>query len=243
MPKKPQQNTSFQKNLPNVLTLFRVLALPFVVYFLQKESSLLRFIAFLTFVLAAISDFVDGYLARRWQIESEFGKFMDPLADKFLVVGSFITLMYYDAQISFWMVAVIILRDIMITGLRILAIKNGSSMRTSWTGKVKTGFQMGAIITILLLYTIVSNEDRNSINNIYISSGAGISTVAAAQFLELVTFFQTEYFDFYRFVYLVTSFLPYFGMMLTLIITVYSGLMYLAENKKLLTIAALKKLF
>ena len=243
MPKIPQNNTYLQRNLPNVLTLFRFVALPFVIYFLQDESSYMRFFALLCFVLAAISDFVDGYLARRWQIESELGKFLDPLADKFLVVGSFLTLMYYDEQISFWMVAVIILRDLMITGLRILAIKNGSSMRTSWTGKVKTGFQMGAIITILLLYTIVSNEDRDNINMVYLSSGTSVATVAMSQFNEFFVFFQSESFDFYRFVYLATSFLPYFGMILTLLITVYSGIMYLAENKKLLTMTALKKLF
>jgi CDP-diacylglycerol--glycerol-3-phosphate 3-phosphatidyltransferase len=151
-------------NLPNVLTVLRVLLVPFFIYFLIQDDFFFRLYALIIFLLASFTDLIDGYLARKWKQETEFGKFLDPLADKILVVSSFLTFILLDEQIELWMVLLIILRDMLITSLRWLAIRSGTSLHTTMMGKIKTAFQMGAIFVILVLFMAVSTKQRNAIN-------------------------------------------------------------------------------
>jgi len=218
-------------NVPNFLTTLRVLAVPFFIYFLFEPDTTSHVIALVLFGFASVTDFVDGYLARRWKQETEFGKFLDPLADKALVLGAFITFIFLSPQIQLWMVICIIGRDLLITLLRSVAIRRGTSLRTSMFGKVKTAFQMFAIIVILLSFLFVSYKERKKINSIYEDSyDAGIDPlfVAIEHFSEFLDGNSQGFF------YGLATFLPYTLMFVTTILTVISGLRYVMTNYRLL---------
>ncbi|MCB1175413.1 MAG: CDP-diacylglycerol--glycerol-3-phosphate 3-phosphatidyltransferase, partial [Leptospiraceae bacterium] len=154
-------------NLPNILTMLRVVSVPFFIYLLLQSDPLSRWIAFGLFALASLTDLVDGYLARKYRLETELGKFLDPLADKLLVLGSFITFLALSSQVQLWMVLCIIGRDFLITSMRFLAVRKGASLRTSMFGKVKTVFQMLAIILIIFSFLIISWKERGQINAMF----------------------------------------------------------------------------
>lgn len=233
-------------NLPNTLTVLRVVLVPFFIFFLFNEDDLYRLIAFFLFLIASLTDLVDGYLARKWRQETEFGKFLDPLADKILVISSFVTFILLDEQIELWMVLLIILRDMLITTLRYIGIKQGQSIRTTMMGKVKTAFQMGAIVIILVLFVVVSSRKRNEINFLYHSSreagknGFLIAWENLSNFMLSIN--HTTSYDF-NLIDSIASFLPYFIMLITTIITVLSGIRYLATNSHLLKPSVLLSLF
>ena len=136
---------------PNFLTMFRIIAAPGVVILLLFPNRLTTAVAMLLFSAAAISDYLDGYFARRWGMISNFGKVMDPVADKLLVSSSLIMLTSLS-WIPAWVVCVIIGRELAITGLRGVVIESGEDISASWLGKYKTGFQIAAIISLLIHY-------------------------------------------------------------------------------------------
>ena len=128
-------------NLPNILTIFRIVVTPLIVWFLIGfEGFTLHFVAFILFLIASLTDLFDGILARKLQVVSEFGKFMDPLADKILVNSTFITLNIMDIM-PIWITAIVIIRDGVVTLLRWGMLANGASMNTSQLAKMKTTFQ------------------------------------------------------------------------------------------------------
>jgi CDP-diacylglycerol--glycerol-3-phosphate 3-phosphatidyltransferase len=141
-------------NLPNRLTLFRVILIPIIVGSLtvidmdwawaQNRVSFFSYLAGWTFVLASITDFFDGYIARKRNIVTVFGSFLDPVADKFLVVSSLILLLALD-RIHVLIVVVLVLREMYITALRLLATERGLSVPVGQLGKWKTATQMVAI--------------------------------------------------------------------------------------------------
>lgn len=113
------------------------------------------FYSLLIFTFASFTDFIDGWLARKLKQESEYGKFIDPIADKFLVISSLIAILVIDPYfqvIDSWMIVVIVGRDIMITVMRWFAIKKGKPLHTSRFGKFKTAFQMLSIGIIIMIY-------------------------------------------------------------------------------------------
>ncbi len=127
--------------LPNFLTIFRIAITPLIVWLLVGFDGLaLHALALILFLIASLTDLFDGILARKLQVVSEFGKFMDPLADKILVNSTFITLNILDVM-PIWITAVVILRDIVVTLLRWGMLANGVSMSTSHVAKLKTTFQ------------------------------------------------------------------------------------------------------
>lgn len=138
-------------NLPNILTLTRIAAAPIVVVLLMFESKEHSFWAAVVFSLAAITDWLDGYLARKWQVVTVLGKFLDPLADKLIVMGGLIMLIPLD-RVPAWAVFVILAREMIVTGLRSIASSEGIVIAASELGKYKTIFQMVAIIGLLLHY-------------------------------------------------------------------------------------------
>jgi len=214
-------------NLPNILTVLRVVSAPFFVYLLLQPDLRSRVIAFILFALASVTDLVDGYLARRWNQETELGKFLDPLADKFLVLGAFITFLFLTEQTELWMVLCIIGRDMLITMMRWMAIQLGKSLRTSVFGKIKTGFQMFAIVVIVFSFLVVTYKERNSINELYLNAALqGKDTFSVA----LDHFQKTLRGEYSSLRYALSSFVPYFLMLLTTIITIISGLRYIFTN-------------
>lgn len=138
-------------NLPNILTMARIAAVPIVVVLLMFESKQNCFWAAAVFSVAAITDWLDGYLARKWEIVTVLGKFLDPLADKLIVMAALIMLIPLD-RVPAWAVFVILAREMIITGLRSIASSEGIVIAASNLGKYKTIFQMVAIIGLLLHY-------------------------------------------------------------------------------------------
>jgi CDP-diacylglycerol--glycerol-3-phosphate 3-phosphatidyltransferase len=138
-------------NLPNKLTIIRVLFIPFFMFFLMSDS--IRYasmIALVIYVVASLTDTLDGYIARKYNLITDFGKFMDPLADKLLVTASLICFVELGF-ISSWIAMVIIARELIITGFRTLAASKGTTLAANNWGKMKTIFQMITIILVLFL--------------------------------------------------------------------------------------------
>lgn len=139
-------------NLPNKLTTLRVILIPFFVFFLLwqgGENRTLRIISMIIFIVASLTDLLDGKIARKYNLVTNFGKFMDPLADKLLVCSALICLIELN-QLPAWMVIVIISRDFIISGFRLVASDNGVVIAASYWGKFKTTFQMFAVILLIL---------------------------------------------------------------------------------------------
>ena len=141
-----------EMNLPNKLTILRVILIPvFLVVLLGRfiPSPLNRYIAIGIFIIASLTDMLDGHIARSRNLVTNFGKFMDPLADKLLVSAAMIA-MVEMGDIPSWVVIIIISREFAITGFRILAIEANKVIAASWWGKIKTTTQMIMIIYILI---------------------------------------------------------------------------------------------
>jgi CDP-diacylglycerol--glycerol-3-phosphate 3-phosphatidyltransferase len=138
-------------NPPNILTLFRIACIPLLVVLLLSPSRETCFWAAWVFALASATDWLDGHLARRMGIVTVFGKFLDPIADKLIVMAALIMILPYD-RVPAWMVLVILSREIIITGLRGIASSEGIVIQASDLGKFKTIFQLVAIIGLLLHY-------------------------------------------------------------------------------------------
>ena len=138
--------------LPNLLTLFRIFVTPlFFILFFYFPTKVFSLLASLLFTLASLTDFLDGYIARRWNLETSLGKFLDPLADKLLVAVALIMLIPLD-RVPSWMVAVIIGREILVTGLRVVAVTEGLVISASRLGKYKTVLQILSVISLLIHY-------------------------------------------------------------------------------------------
>lgn len=136
-------------NLPNKLTMFRVILIPFFVLFmLVPITAIDKWIALGIFIIASLTDWLDGYLARKYHLVTNFGKFMDPLADKLLVCSALICLIELD-RIPSWMVIIIIAREFVISGFRQVAADNGVVIAASYWGKFKTTFQMIAVCLMI----------------------------------------------------------------------------------------------
>jgi len=138
-------------NLPNILTLLRIAAIPVLVFVLFSPSRTAGFWAAVIFAIASFTDWLDGYLARRMGIVTTFGKFLDPIADKLIVMSALIMILPFG-RVPAWMVLVILGREIIITGLRGLASTEGIIIPASNLGKFKTIFQIVAILGLLLHY-------------------------------------------------------------------------------------------
>lgn len=137
-------------NLPNKLTIFRVILIPFfVLCFYLPVIPFNNVVACVIFCVASITDFLDGYLARRDGLITNFGKFMDPLADK-LLVGAALICLIESGQLPAWAVVVIISREFIISGFRLIASDNGVVIAASYWGKFKTVTQMTMVILMLL---------------------------------------------------------------------------------------------
>lgn len=137
---------------PNTLTLFRIIATPLIVLLMLAPNRFTTFSAAIIFSAAAITDYFDGYLARRYGLVSNLGKVMDPVADK-LLVSSTLIMMTSVGWIPAWVVCIIIGRELAVTGLRNIIAENNLDVSASSLGKYKTGFQIAAIIPLLFHYS------------------------------------------------------------------------------------------
>jgi CDP-diacylglycerol--glycerol-3-phosphate 3-phosphatidyltransferase len=136
-------------NLPNKLTVLRVIMIPFFLFFLLSPAiPYHNWIALGIFVVASITDLLDGYIARKYKLVTNFGKFMDPLADKLLVCSALIALVELE-RIAAWMVIVIIAREFIISGFRLVASDEGVVIAASFWGKLKTNVQIAMVCLLV----------------------------------------------------------------------------------------------
>ncbi|MGA3120753.1 MAG: CDP-diacylglycerol--glycerol-3-phosphate 3-phosphatidyltransferase [Polyangiaceae bacterium] len=138
-------------NIPNLLTMARIAAIPFFVWLLDVPTPVRGFWACIVFTLAALTDILDGYLARKLGVVSVLGKFLDPLADKLIVMAALVWLVPMG-RIAAWVVVLLLAREISITGLRSVAASEGVIISAGQEGKTKTALQMIGIVALLLGY-------------------------------------------------------------------------------------------
>jgi CDP-diacylglycerol---glycerol-3-phosphate 3-phosphatidyltransferase len=152
-PSRPDRRTLAQDalNVPNLLTFGRIVAIPFFVWLLDRPTPTRCFWACIVFTAAAITDVLDGYLARKLGVVSVLGKFLDPLADKLIVMAALVW-MVPMGRIAAWVVVVLLAREISITGLRSVAASEGVIIGAGQEGKTKTALQMIGIVALLLGY-------------------------------------------------------------------------------------------
>lgn len=202
------------RSLPNILTVIRILLTPVFVYCLLSDS--LQIFAALIFLFASVTDWYDGYLARKYGYTSAWGKFLDPLADKVLVLSAFFSLVYLGV-VKLWMVMVIMLRDFVVTTLRSYTMSHGKPMMTNFFAKFKTVSQMIMIGLIL----------------IFVSLQSGLAT------------WQTDYRDHINTTVTVISEynVIYAGMLCVTMLTAVSGIVYLYQNRESLRRLAMFSFF
>lgn len=138
-------------NLPNILTIGRIVLIPLVLYFLAGGTPRGGYYAALLFALASVTDALDGYLARKWNLITVTGKFLDPLADKILVMAILVMLVSLG-RIPVWLVVILLTREISITALRSIASSEGLVIAAGSEGKIKTALQLVAILFLCVHY-------------------------------------------------------------------------------------------
>jgi len=136
-------------NLPNKITLIRIALVFIFMLFLFMKGLTFKVLALATFMIAAFSDYLDGFIAKRYGIISDFGKLMDPIADKILTLAAFLAFVEMKL-IPAWMVVIILMRELIITGIRLFALAKGEVLPASLVGKQKTVSQMVSIFVILI---------------------------------------------------------------------------------------------
>jgi CDP-diacylglycerol---glycerol-3-phosphate 3-phosphatidyltransferase len=201
-----------QMNLPNKLTLARILAVPLLVAALLAETVWGSYLALIVFIAAALTDYWDGKIARERNLVTNFGRIMDPLADKLLMATAFICFV----QLGFapaWMVVLIIGREFAITGLRVLAAAQGRVIAASASGKHKTVSQIVAVLLILAVNVLVSSLRAWAPPWEYALLSLGLPG-------EIILY--------------IVYYAPYAGMFVAAVLSLYSGLEYLVKNRELL---------
>jgi CDP-diacylglycerol--glycerol-3-phosphate 3-phosphatidyltransferase len=179
-------------SLPNLFTYARILAIPGVLFIMQFDSPQNAFLAAMIFAAASATDAVDGYLARKFNLTSIIGKFLDPLADKLIVMGTLVMLLYLG-RVNAWIVFLILARDTIISGLRTIAMTEGLVIEAREFGKQKTAFQMVGIWALLVHYphTVWTAEpiDFHRIGTYLIYISLFFSIVSAGDYFR--SFFKT----------------------------------------------------
>lgn len=202
-------------NLPNKLTLIRIAIVPFFVLFMCVSEIPLRFVwALLLFIAASVTDLLDGKLARKHNLVTNFGKFLDPLADKILVAAALVCFVEQGWTYS-WVVIIVLLREFAVSGVRLAAVSSSKTavIPANIWGKVKTVFTMIAIIAVLLMHILMSLNVMYDINSVEIFSDIAFSPASG-------------YFGFP--VQIITDILMY----LTAAVTLISGVKYLYDYRE-----------
>ncbi len=170
-------------NTANKLTILRILLVPVFMAFLMMEGALWQIVALIVFIIASITDAADGYIARNFNQITNFGKFMDPLADKMLTTAAFIIFLYIG-RMSPWAFLLIMIREFMVAGIRLLAVEKGKVIAASMSGKIKTVSQMVAIIAaIILLNPVFPEGAAKVITEILIWISTIVAVVSGAEYV------------------------------------------------------------
>lgn len=169
-------------NLPNKITMLRVIMIPFFAFFMLTDVvGNSKYIAVAIFIIASLTDTLDGFIARKYNLVSNFGKFMDPLADKLLVSTAHICFVSVpDNPMPVWGVIVIISREFIISGFRLVAANEGIVLAASWWGKIKTTVQM--VMSVLLIVNF-DGEVIDIIENIFIYAAIALTVISLVDYL------------------------------------------------------------
>ncbi len=167
-------------NLPNKLTVLRVILVPFFVAFLllSKSSESLKWIALVLFIAASLTDLLDGKIARKYNLVTTFGKFMDPLADKVLTISGMICLIELG-RIPSWIVVIIVAREFIISGFRLIATEHGIVIAANYWGKFKTTFQM-----IMIILMIVNLPALSMVTNIVMWIALALTIISLITYIQ-----------------------------------------------------------
>ena len=168
-------------NMPNCLTLMRICATPLVVVLLYYEGPITCFIAALLFTLASITDLLDGHIARRDNLVTSFGKFLDPLADKVLICSVLIMLTYLN-WIAAWVTILIVCRELLVTGLRAVAADEGIVIEADKFGKWKTTLQVIAIVPLTIHYPLMG-IDAHGLGKFLLYIALALTVVSGVNYL------------------------------------------------------------
>jgi len=140
-----------KSHIANAISFFRIGCVPFIIFFIFKPGPQAGITALALFLTASISDWLDGYISRKLKTQSEFGVFIDPLADKIVTGGVFLSIaLIPEIGVPLWIILIIIIREIFLTLFRIIALRRGKQFKTEYSGKIKTFFQMCTITLILI---------------------------------------------------------------------------------------------
>jgi CDP-diacylglycerol--glycerol-3-phosphate 3-phosphatidyltransferase len=171
------------KHIPNILTLLRVVLVPFFIYYFIQESLMT---AFVLFIIASVTDYFDGYLARKYKVISNFGKIMDPLADKLLVLSALALLSFgKHGYLTIWIFSIVTLREVIITILRDMYKKKNIFMAANNWGKIKTVTQMvGLTVSLFLLGINLPLGNYSLYLNIYFWGVAIVTILSGASYLK-----------------------------------------------------------
>lgn len=163
-------------NVPNMLTIIRmILIIPFVILLLNGAN----IPAVILFIVASLTDMLDGQIARKYNLVTNFGKFMDPLADKLLVCSALICLVEME-RLAAWIVIIIIAREFIISGFRLVASDNGIVIAASYWGKFKTVFQMAMVVVLMLN---IQNSVFQMIGNILVWVSLALTIISLADYV------------------------------------------------------------
>ncbi len=200
-------------NLPNKLSLMRVLLVPIFMVFTIIDNVWTRLFALIIFIAAALTDIYDGYVARKWGLITTFGKFIDPLADKFLISAALICFVdLKEIHVPAWMVVLIIGREFLITGLRLVGASKGVIIPADKSGKFKTTSQIISIIMILIILCV-----NSLLNHFYGVEAPDLLNLSGG----------------YYFGGWILNWLPYWLIFITTLLTLISGINYLYKNRYL----------
>ncbi len=168
-------------NLPNKLTVLRVIMIPFFVIFMLTDlaGAASKYIALAIFCIASFTDFLDGNIARKYNLVTNFGKFMDPLADKLLVCSALICLIP-QGKLATWIVLIIIAREFIISGFRLVASDSGIVIAASYWGKFKTVSHMAMIILLIL---DIQNPIMQAITNVVVWVGVALTIISLCDYV------------------------------------------------------------
>lgn len=204
----------------NKITLIRIAMIPFFIWFALQSSASTLIAALVLFCVASFTDFLDGYIARKYHQVTDFGKFVDPLADKLLVTGALLIFIEKGIFAS-WMVFIILAREFIITSLRIVAANKGRVLAATWTGKVKTCVQIAGIIIDFLYLIMIAYTSDTFVATAGIIGGADGPTAI--------------------FVTGMPEILPIVVAWVMTLVTLYSGWDYLHKNWDLIKDGAVKE--
>ena len=186
LPISPEKREIF--NLPNTISMLRIGVIPVLFFLLLSPGKVMSLVIAILFIAAALTDLLDGYIARKYQIVTTMGKFLDPIADK-LIVNTAMIMMIPISRIPAWIVAIIVIRDFAVDGIRNIASSNGIVIQASPLGKRKTLCQIFAVSALMIHYPFIG-ADAHAVGMVILYIALILTVVSGTEYF--VKFYRTS---------------------------------------------------